>query len=233
MNCTDFRRWIEASVEERQPVERDRAADHLRECRDPECRGAWETTVGLNAAVDAWQTTVPRIYVAAPVAERFAEERQRELSVSKGPASRGASGASKWQFPWAAAAAALVLGITLFAVWSSDRNDADPVAEGSPVTEDPGGPQVAETPVLESPRLEDDGTESVGDSYVNIAHNATATVTDLVMLTFGGDADEIEDPSPGAEWVDDWQERMGPVGSNVGDALDRFFDSLPEPTPAT
>lgn len=238
MNCTDFRSWIEKAVESRETIDGARASNHLRECSDPACRSLLESTVRLNSAIDAWQATTPRVDVSGPVVARFVEEREREVAASNGrPSVRVdrqnhsvTGGGDQSRLRWAAIVAALVLGVSLFAVWSRGPTGGNEIAGPS---SERGESVVSDPPAPGAPEVAPDAPRDVGDSYVNIARSATSTVTDLVVLTFGGDVEEIEDPSPGAEWVDDWQERIGPMGGDVGDALDRFFDTIPESAPAT
>lgn len=252
MNCTAFERCLEESVERRQPPDAQQVRDHLEHCPRPECRQLWEDLQLLASAVSAWRRVAPRVQLDERVLRQWAGANRAGAGDSQTPlervftiaAERPAEGA--WAAEQRAArpraprevrrgtAASVVAGIVLLmtvgSLWTRihqtgvDITDVGSTAAQKAAGADAfsGNPAAAADPAL----------QDVSISYVSLAQNATRMVTDTVVLTIGGEKD-LEEPNRAAQWIGGWQDRLDPWGEEIGAAVERILETLPNDNPAT
>jgi hypothetical protein len=246
MNCAEFERHLDDSVERRQPPDAHKVREHLESCARSECRRLWEDLQLLASAVAAWRQVAPRIQLDETVVRQWAgalrtaaaghrqtplerafriaserpavttgaDERRAARALAPREARRGTA---------AAVVAAIVLLMTVGSLWTRVRHAGSPPQTGAVASDArEGNPELAVDAAL----------QNVSMSYVSLAQNATRMVTDTVVLTIGGEED-LEEPNRAAQWIGGWQDRLDPWGEEIGAAVERILETLPNDNPAT
>jgi hypothetical protein len=244
MNCAEFRDQLHSSIERRRPVNA-AAETHLQHCDDAACRRAWREALLLDGAIAEWRRVQPTIHVAdRVVAEwRAFADRPAKPSLGSESAPHRANGRAVRQSrrrslergtvptgAWLAGAVATVLCVTTLALVSSTPRPPDSVA----LTTQQGTLHVnqdgAADPILVA--HSDPALQDIGRSYVGLMQNATFAVTDVVVLTLGGD-EQLEEPSPAARWVHRWRDELDPVRDDFDDAVEKILRTIPDSFPST
>jgi hypothetical protein len=254
MNCTEFERYLDESVERRQPPDAQQVRDHLAECRRNECRQLWEDLQLLARAVSAWRQVAPRIQLDETVLRQWAGGNRAAAGHSRTPLDRvftiaaegpaEATGAAEQRAAVrplaprearrrtaAAVVAGVVLLMTVGSLWTRMRQTGGDITDvGSTASQKTS----AGADVLSgnSDPVADPALQDVSMSYVSMAQNATRMVTDTVVLTIGGE-EELEEPNRAVQWIGGWQERIDPWGAEIGAAVERILETLPNDSPAT
>ncbi len=247
MNCTEFRNQMLSSIECRAPLDATDAETHLRGCNQAECRQQWQAVQLLERMIAEWRGMEPDVDVTdrvvaewrsgagTPITPHSVTAAGLNLTNGRAPSiARRRAGARRAISPgaWSAIAAAAVLFVSTLALVAITPNGPAPMAhqtQGSPDVADddpatrPSGTLIAQT----DPALQD-----MGRSYVGLMQNATCAVTDVVVLTLGGD-ERLEEPTPAARWVHRWRDELDPVRDDVDDAVEKFLKTFPDSFPST
>lgn len=238
MNCSQFRSRLHSLVEERSSVRGidDGLRDHLANCGDTECRGAWLEVCLLDEAIGDWAGSFPE----PDLGERVVRELRSSAGASSEVRPVGGSGeagsvdtGSRVQSRWVVVSVALLVLVSLVALISWTQRAGNDLVEPGLITDD----SIPNTEVAErgfepptapfAPPEREFAEAELNSAYLNIAEGATQFLTDTVVLTLAGEED-IENPTAAAEFIHRVRNRVGPWGDEFDAALDRFLGTLPD-----
>jgi len=244
MNCTEFRDRLESSIEHRRPPDAAAAETHLRGCDEAECRRQWLAALLLDRSIAEWRDMQPAVDVADGVVSlwragsmipRSPPADGVRLVNGRTPAMVGRRDGTRRAISpgaWSAIAVAAVLCVGTLALISSAPIGPAPMSRQTHVLPPVADQDLATRPNPTLVAQSDPALQDVGRSYVGLMQNATSAVTDVVVLTLGGD-EQLEEPSPAARWVHRWRDELDPVRDDVDDAVERFLKTFPDSFPST
>jgi hypothetical protein len=228
MNCSRFRSKLESLAERRSSLSEmdDEVRDHLSGCHRRECREAWLELCLLDQAIGEWAAGFAKPDLGERiVCELRSVDAGRAGSVSSNPpvaqparvhlnstTQPDRSAGSRW----IVVAVALLVLVSLIAIVTSQPRSNGPAPRD--VMAENGTAPVAPRRLAEA---------DLSSAYLALAEDATQFLTDTVALTLAGE-EEIDDPTPAADWIHRVQDRVGPWGDEFDAALDRFLGTLPD-----
>jgi hypothetical protein len=247
MNCTEFRNQLQSSIERRAPLDATAVETHLRGCDQAECRQEWQAVQLLERVIAEWRGMQP----AVDVTDRIVAEWRSRAGTPATPYSVSAAGPdlTNGRAPslasrragarraisrgaWSAIAVATVLFVSTLALVSFPPNGPTPIVQQPQAFPDVADDDAATQPSVTLIARSDPALQDMGRSYVGLMQNATCAVTDVVVLTLGGD-ERLEEPSPAARWVHRWRDELDPVRDDVDDAVEKFLKTFPDSFPST
>jgi hypothetical protein len=247
MNCTEFRNRLESSIERRQPLDAAAAESHLCGCDDAECRRQWQAAILLERGIAAWCGMRSAVDVTDRVIAEWRAGAGKPITPHSAPAAgvhrtngratgiagrRAAAHSTISPGAWSAIAVAAVLCVSTLALVSSAPNSPAPTALQPQVSPSVADHEPAARPTQTLVVQSDPALQNMGRSYVGLMQNATCAVTDVVVLTLGGN-EQLEEPSPAARWVHRWRDELDPVRDDVDDAVEKFLKTFPDSFPST
>lgn len=214
MTCEEFRAQLEQLVESRDGSHASACENHASTCEN--CRREWEDHLLLAAAVCKWKT-------------------RRAETASPRPSAR----LQRLQHPaWASAMiAAALLAACLPFVLTSSQESSPRVADTFPASQRPSPSITATAPsVPTAAAVRTKQADTLGRDYVLLAQDATASVTDMVVMLVPDEADALP-PATGVarpEWIHRVEQSLEPISRNVEAAVEKVIDLLPlVPAPQT
>lgn len=224
MTCAEFQAGLQLAIETRDAAALARLAEHGEQCRQAECRRAWEDEQLLRRAIALWRA-VPK-----PVGGGLVDAVLREVLPPPAPSP---AIAARPQHSWQAgsilgAAVALLLAVLVLAPdagrtvrlagrtgGTAEAPAAHSEANGSPAGIVDAAPQQTSAAV---------DAAGISGAYVGLAQDATSFVTDLAMLVVPV---AVDDPDEEAATPSHWFQRLGehiePVQDGVKNKLGEWF----------
>jgi hypothetical protein len=239
MNCKEFKRILKQAVETRAQLDQPELLAHSAACET--CRAVLDRHVDLDRAIQEWRHSVPEIDLADSVLARLAFLSPGESASSP---LRGASVATerprrsrglRLYLSIASAAAALALAAIALVFWPSEPKDRVAVmpapqgAVSAPAANVPSTTEIAEgADDMEPAAIVHDA----GSAYWTLASRTADTVTQGMALVStvepSATPSDPADSATEATWVEDLEDKLGPLRSDFNRAIDVLLETVPE-----
>ena len=262
MNCTEFERILNESIESRRPADMPSLREHAAGCAA--CRTLWEQYAVLERAIPLWKNRVPDVDLTDAVLARAAVRADAEKDESESPqdpvvrrAPEGEAfpagtggGRSRpavtsrrrvWHLVTLLAIGAAVLVLLVRSVMfptGSDRQTPTTI-----VKQDSGKAPLRDTP--QQPQNEahaeiDTLLRDAGSAYVVLARGAADALAEVRVFAPGGARESVSPGNGGSflpgtsDALKQWSRGLKPIGQDLEDALDFLFEAVPlEAAPTT